>query len=273
MPVDNPIRDFLHDPSNGLFVPGHIEVRRDDGVPAQHTTGWLNKELLAINSSWLRFLADAMAKKVSERIREPLQTIVLTHDNYQACTFGAMVGAKLASDRNFTSIQAATMKLSYDPPRHNITMNAAGYKAAQRIIIADVASFTLDTLRHLTQAVRHDRGKAQPEIIIVCAMRLFYEEIQAPTETVLKNLPVLIGHEIATKQFRRIQRCELCQSGRPLTHVFDPADGFRNYNAKDEEQKAADRAALIEQLKQRDDKWQAAPIGQRGAPPNGPLNG
>ncbi len=249
--MDDSVREFLFDQKKGLFVSGHIEVRQHDETPAQHVTGWLNKELLAINPAWLHFLADAMAKKVIEQKLEPLRTIVLSNDNYQANTFAAMLAAKLSNEPNFGNVEAAAMTMSFNPPRHTITMNKRGYKRAQRVIIADVASFTLDTLRQLAQSVRHDRGSAGPEIIIACAMRLFYEDAQPMTAAVLKNLPTLIGCEIPMQQFGRIQRCELCKSGRPLTNVFDPKNGLRVYNPEAEareQEAAALRVKILEEI-------------------------
>jgi hypothetical protein len=254
--MENTVREFLFDEGKRLFISGHIEVRNHDKTPARHVTGWLNKQELAINSSWLDFLADAMAKKVIERTSQPLHTIVLSHDNYQADTFAAMLAAKLSNKPNFNNVQAATMTMSFNPPHHTITMNEHGYKAAQRIIIADVASFTLHTLHQLAQSVRHDRGSAMPEIIIACAMRLFYEDAQPPTATVLKKLSTIIGCEIPMKQFGRIQRCELCKGGRPLTHVFDPKNGLRVYNAEAEAREREAEELRIKILREIDEEYQ-----------------
>lgn len=254
----NKIAEYLLDSKKHLFIPGHIEIRDATGTPRQHATGWLNKELLANNPAWMQFLAEDMAKRIADREKKPMRTIVLSADNYQASAFAAMLGAALSKDSNFPIVESVIMRVTDNPPRHTVTMNPKGYGAAERYIVADVASYTLHTLRRLVQSVKQDRGRSSSVILVACAMRLMYKEIDPAVNEVLSGIPVLIGAEIVLQQFGIINRCTICnEQKKPLTHVFDPVRGLRVFDAAQEEQERVQKAARIAELAARDDQYQA----------------
>lgn len=249
--MSDEISMFLLDHKKNLFLlEKHIEIRDAFGTPLQHTTGWMNKELLAKNPAWLHFLAQKMAEKISIRMTIPSRTVIVCANNYQASVYAAMLGAELSSDEaRFTDVQTVIMNTDEKPPRRIVTMNEGGYRAAKRIIVADVAAYTLQTLGRIVQQVRQDHARS--EILVACAMHLKYREIDSATREVLKDIHVLLGPELMSRQFGIIKHCTECRDQKPLTHVFDPVRGLRVYDAKQEEQErteAEERSKALEEL-------------------------
>jgi hypothetical protein len=253
---------------------GHIEIRRNDGSPDQHVTGWFDIEQLSHSPIWIQSIAQKMALMFAHRAQKKLETVVLSSDSYRAGVFGAMLAAKLGEDERFNNIQTALMHVSTDTQRHHVTMNRKAYLEAERIVIADLASFTLGTLQQLLRHVKNDRfGTKPPEIIIMCGLRLCRSGIDPSTST-LSGATVCIGYEHILDQSTKGKRCKQCTEEREITHVFDPKKGFRIFDKEKERKEAEQQAEKIRAARQLDDDYQARrAAGEPNLkPPMKPLN-
>lgn len=266
--VINPISDYVLNVIRTLLVLGHIEIRREDGSPAQHVTGWFDIEQLSRAPVWIQFIAHAMAETIGHRAQRKLKTVVLTNNNYQAGVFGAMLAAKLSENDKYVGIETAQMRVSTGKERHRVTLNHDGYMKAERIVIADVASFTLETLQQLLRHVKDDRfGTKQPEIIIACGLRLCRDGTDPSTNT-LTGATVCIGYEHIIQQCAKLNRCTQCAEKAPVTHVYDPKNGFRVYNAKKEKAEKDAQKKVVEAQEKKDLAYHAAvAAGQHPPPP------
>lgn len=264
----NSISDYVLNVIGTLLVLGHIEIRREDGSPAQHVTGWFDIEQLSRAPVWIQFIAHAMAEMIGHRARRKLKTVVLTNNNYQAGVFGAMLAAKLSENDKYVGIETAQMRVSTGKERHRVTLNHDGYMKAERIVIADVASFTLETLQQLLRHVKDDRlGTKQPEIIIACGLRLCRDGIDPSTST-LTGATVCIGYEHIIQQCAKLNRCTQCAKKAPVTHVYDPKGGFRVYDAKKEKAEKDAREKAVKAQEKKDLAYHAAlAAGQHPPPP------
>jgi hypothetical protein len=264
--MPNPIFEYVMNTIKTLLILGHIEIRREDGTPAQHVTGWFDIEQLSRKPTWIQFIAHEMAEMVAQRARTKLRTVVLSGNSEQAGIFGAMLAAELdKNEKNemFVDTQTARMRVSTDKERHRVTLNHDGYMGAERIVIADVASHTLGTLQQLLRHVREDRiGTKQPEIIIACGLRLCRDGID-PSTSVLAGATVCVGYEHIIHQFAKLNRCRQCTEKMPISHVFDPEKGFRVYDADKEKAEEEDAAERIKQLQLADEVFQAIPFQDR----------
>lgn len=266
--VINPISDYVLNVIKTLLVLGHIEIRRDDGSPAQHVTGWFDIEQLSRKPVWIQFIAHRMAETIGQRVQRELKTVVLTGNSTQAIVFGNMLAAKLSENNRCIDIQTAQMRVSTGSERHRVTMNPDGYMTAERIVIADVASFTLGTLQQLLRHVKDDRhGTKQPEIIVACGLRLCRDGIDPSTSTLL-GATVCIGYEHIIQQFAKLSRCTQCAEKVPVTHVHDPKNGFHVHDAKKEKKEEEARKNAVKAAKNRDNAYHASiAAGQRPPPP------
>lgn len=264
----NPIAEYVLNEIKTLLVLGHIEIRRDDGSPAQHVSGWFDIEQLSRAPVWIQFIAHAMAEMVGHRARRKLKTVVLTNNNYQAGVFGAMLAAKLSENDKYVGIETTQMRVSTGKERHHVTLNHDGYMKAERIVIADVASFTMGTLQQLLRHVRDDRlGTKQPEIVVACGLRLCRAGID-PSTSALTGATVCMGYEHIIHQFVKLNRCTQCVEKSPVTHVYDPKNGFRVYNAKKEKAEKDAQKKAVEAQEKKDIAYHAAfAAGQHPPPP------
>lgn len=271
--MQNPIFDYVMNVIKTLLILGHIEIRREDGSPAQHVTGWFDIEQLSRKPTWIQFIAHAMAEMVAQRARTRLRTVVLSGNSEQAGIFGAMLAAELdknEKNKMFVDTQTARMRVSSGTQRHQVTRNLEGYMSAERIVIADVASHTLGTLQQLLRHVREDRiGTKQPEIIIACGLRLCRDGID-PSTNVLTGAIVCVGYEHIIHQFAKLTRCTQCAEKMPVSHVFDPKNGFRVFDAKKERKKKNRAAQQIKQRQQADEQYQA--LRAQGKNPQPPMS-
>ena len=263
----NSIADYVLNVIGTLLVLGHIEIRREDGSPAQHVTGWFDIEQLKCKPIWIQYIAHAMAKTVGQRVRRKLKTVILTGDSPQAFVFGNMLAAKLENNDKCVDIQTARMRVSSGKERHCVILNHDGYLKAERIVITDIASFTLETLQQLLHHVKHDWPETKrPEIVIACGLRLCRDGIDPSTST-LTGATVCIGYEHIIQQVKRLNRCTQCSRKVPVTHVYKK-DKLNVYDAKKEAEEKEAQESVVKALKEIDTNYRAAiAAGEHPTPP------
>lgn len=223
---ENKIHAFLT--ALGVAGAGHIEISTHKGI--RHVPHWADTGSLATAPAQLRTLARMMATQMVSLLSADRRTTILTHDNYAANLFGGMLAAEL--ETLIVSGRVTTATIQATDRRRTVTNGVRHYNGAERIIVADIAAYSMQTLEFLLSGIESDRyyeKRTMPELLAVTLLRL--GDINRPPEIRVRgrNEPVrlLIGSDIPTHEYAPPTYCPMCKSGIALTHTVSDTTGLK----------------------------------------------
>ena len=213
----------------GVVGVGHIEVSTPRGI--RHVPHWADTGTLATAPAQLRTLARMMAEQMLSILGSDRRTTIVTHDNYAANMFGGMLAAEL--ETVLTNGRLTTATIQVVDRRRTITNGIRHYTAAERIIVADIAAYSMETLQYLLAGVVSDRQfekRALPELLAVTLLRLGNTH-RAPEIGVRGRadpVRLIIGSDIPTQEYSPPGYCPLCKDGKALTHTISNTTGLKS---------------------------------------------